>query len=89
MKTMRWIPMVATLLVVGCQTWGPTWSEVTGNQWSTVAMNRTAAVISTVDGKSRGPEPASSIAGEPHQNPVPGSLRGDSFDDSGDRPPTT
>ena len=34
------------------QKWGPTWSEVTGNQWSKVAMNRTAAVISTVDGKS-------------------------------------
>ena len=34
------------------QKWGPTWSEVTGNQWSKVAMNRTAAVISTVDGTS-------------------------------------
>ena len=31
--------------------WGPTWSEVTGTQWSRTAMNREGAVISKVDGR--------------------------------------
>jgi hypothetical protein len=32
--------------------WGPTWSEVTGNKYSTTVMNREAAVISTIDGRT-------------------------------------
>ena len=31
--------------------WGPTWSEVTGTQWSRTAMNREGAVISKIDGR--------------------------------------
>ena len=33
--------------------WGPTWSEVTGTLWSKTQMNRTAAVIRSVDGRAR------------------------------------
>jgi len=58
-KTVRVFRVVVFVVLAGAsasgsalQKWGPTWSEVTGNQWSQVAMNRTAAVISTVDGKS-------------------------------------
>ena len=48
MKTMRWIPMVATLLVAGCQTWGPTWSELTGDRYTTVDPDRRAAILERV-----------------------------------------
>ena len=34
------------------QKWGPTWSEVTGAQWSRTALNRTGAIIKSIDGRS-------------------------------------
>lgn len=42
----------ASASVAAIEKWGPTWSEVTGNLWSRVQMNREPAVISKVDGKS-------------------------------------
>ena len=33
------------------ETWGPTWSEVTGARWSRVSMNRAPAIIKSVDGR--------------------------------------
>lgn len=54
MKTMRWIPMVATLLVAGCQTWGPTWSELTGDRYTTVDPDRRAAILERVGNESIG-----------------------------------
>ena len=42
----------ATASAAAAAKWGPTWSEVTGNLWSRAQMNREAAVISKVDGKS-------------------------------------
>lgn len=33
----------------GCQTWGPTWSEVTGNRWNVAIMFRRPAIIERVD----------------------------------------
>ena len=32
--------------------WGPTWSEVTGAQWSKAKLNLTGAIIKQIDGKS-------------------------------------
>ncbi|HSQ80638.1 MAG TPA: hypothetical protein VLU54_05780 [Casimicrobiaceae bacterium] len=32
--------------------WGPTWSEVTGVQWSKAKLNLTGAIIKQIDGKS-------------------------------------
>ena len=45
---------VATLLILalglgGCQTWGPTWSEVTGARYDKTTMYRLPAVISRID----------------------------------------
>ena len=32
--------------------WGPTWSEVTGAQWSRTKLNLTGAIIKSIDGKT-------------------------------------
>src|SRR5262249_45822894 len=38
------------LLLVGCQTWGPTWSEVSGKRaYNLATMYRLPAVISRID----------------------------------------
>jgi hypothetical protein len=37
------------LLLTGCQTWGPTWSEITGERWHTTIPNRRPAIIERVD----------------------------------------
>jgi hypothetical protein len=39
------------LMLTGCQTWGPTWSEVTGARWNTTIVNRRPAVIEEIDGQ--------------------------------------
>jgi hypothetical protein len=36
---------IATILVAGCQTWGPTWSEITGERYTSVAPDRRAAIL--------------------------------------------
>ena len=43
------------LLLTGCQTWGPTWSEVTGERWNTTIVNRRPAIIEQIDGRSAFP----------------------------------
>jgi hypothetical protein len=36
----------------GCQTWGPTWSEISGARYNVTIMNRRPAVIEQIDGYS-------------------------------------
>ena len=38
--------------LAGCQTWGPTWSEVSGYRYTRTELNRSAVVIETVDGRT-------------------------------------
>jgi hypothetical protein len=53
---MRKILLLALpVALAGCQTWGPTWSEVTGNRFFRVEMNRMAATIERIDGRSSFP----------------------------------
>jgi len=40
------------LALAGCETWGPTWSEVTGARWFHTEMNRRPAIIERVDNVS-------------------------------------
>jgi hypothetical protein len=47
------VPAALALDAGAIEKWGPTWSEVTGNLWSRVQMNRTAAIIPQVDGKQQ------------------------------------
>lgn len=37
------------LLLASCQTWGPTWSEVTGDRYTRTVANRRPAIIERVD----------------------------------------
>jgi hypothetical protein len=39
----------------GCQTWGPTWSEVSGSRYNVAIVNRQPAVIENIDGQSAFP----------------------------------
>ena len=41
--------LVVPLALAGCQTWGPTWSEVTGQRWNFTILNRGPAGISRID----------------------------------------
>jgi hypothetical protein len=36
---------VATIAVTGCQTWGPTWSELTGTRYTAVEPDRRPAIL--------------------------------------------
>ncbi len=41
---------LAPLILTGCQTWGPSWSEVTGTRYHLVTLNRNATIIENIDG---------------------------------------
>ena len=43
------------LLLAGCQTWGPTWSEVTGQRYDAVGMNTAPILINLIDGNGAFP----------------------------------
>ena len=44
--------LVAALAATGCATYGPTWSELSGDRYTRATMNRAPAVIEKVDGYS-------------------------------------
>jgi hypothetical protein len=48
------LPLAAVALA-GCQTWGPTWSEVTGRRYDVVTMNTAPMVINLIDGNGSFP----------------------------------
>lgn len=51
----RLLPLVAAIALAGCQTWGPTWSEVTGARFHRTVLNRTPTAIERIDGRSSSP----------------------------------
>jgi hypothetical protein len=58
-------PLVV-LLLDGCQTWGPTWSEVTGQRFNVADMNTAPTIINSIDGNGAFPNaPGSPIRIEP------------------------
>ena len=52
---------LAMLLLAGCQTWGPTWSEVTGARYTMPALGVGPVTINLVDGSSPGNSPGQPI----------------------------
>ena len=44
--------LVSSVDAGAIQKWGPTWSEVTGAQWSKAKLNLTGAIIKSIDGRS-------------------------------------
>lgn len=49
--------LAAPLFLEGCQTWGPTWSEVTGQRYNVTIPNRRPAIIDRVDNQGSFPDP--------------------------------
>jgi hypothetical protein len=45
-------PASLALLVGGCATYGPTWSEISGDRYNTTILYRRPAIIEKVDGYS-------------------------------------
>ena len=53
---MRKLILIALpVALAGCQTWGPTWSEVNGVRYFRTELNRTPTIIERVDGRSPSP----------------------------------
>jgi len=46
------IALLGTVALAGCQTWGPTWSEITGRRFNVAQMNTGPTVINLVDGRT-------------------------------------
>ena len=44
--------LCAALALAGCATYGPTWSELSGDRYTRTTINRAPALIETVDGYS-------------------------------------
>ena len=59
----------AVLLVSGCQTWGPSWSELIGVRYNDVtSMTDGPVVVNLVDGTSPGTAPRQAIKLTPGQH---------------------
>jgi hypothetical protein len=54
MRSIRWIFAVATALLAGCQTWGPTWSELAGAGSPRIDPERRPAILVRVGDESIG-----------------------------------
>lgn len=48
----RLIFLALPAALAGCQSWGPTWSEVTGERYFRTEMNTSSTIINTIDGSS-------------------------------------
>ena len=56
--TMLLVPaLLAPTLLTSCQTWGPTWSELTGARYNVTIVNRRPAIIDRVDDQGAFPNP--------------------------------
>ena len=54
MRSIRWICPVAMALLAGCQTWGPTWSELSGDRYTRIDPDRRPAILVRVGDESIG-----------------------------------
>ena len=48
MRIRKLLVVALALLVGGCQTWGPTWSEVSGVRYTRIALDRRPAILVAV-----------------------------------------
>jgi hypothetical protein len=51
----RILAFAAAIALSGCQTWGPTWSEVTGSRYFRAELNKSPTIIEQIDGNSAFP----------------------------------
>ncbi len=54
MRLGAWMMAAAALVTGGCQTWGPTWSEVTGAQYTRTSVDRRPGILIRVGDQSVG-----------------------------------
>jgi hypothetical protein len=47
--------VAALAVLAGCQSWGPTWTEISGNRYNTTDYNRYPTGINLVDSNNPGP----------------------------------
>jgi hypothetical protein len=48
--------LVLPIALAGCQTWGPTWSEVSGSRYyERTVLNRAPTIIENIDGRTEAP----------------------------------
>ncbi|HET8877766.1 MAG TPA: hypothetical protein VFO53_15670 [Casimicrobiaceae bacterium] len=50
----RWCVAAAGLIVAGCQTWGPTWSELSGARYTRINPDRAQAILVSAGDESIG-----------------------------------
>src|SRR5690348_16345475 len=70
--------ILITLLVsglAGCATYGPTWSEISGNRYNRAVLNRQPALIEKVDGWSSYPQYPIKLDPGPHEVVLQGATR--------------
>ncbi|HEV2977511.1 MAG TPA: hypothetical protein VG425_07975 [Casimicrobiaceae bacterium] len=74
--------VLAMLLLGSCQTWGPTWSEVTGVRYTAPSLGVGPVVINQIDGSNPGNAPGQPIKITPGHHTLvlqvipPGSVAG-------------
>ena len=54
MRFEKWCLAAAAVMVTGCQTWGPTWSEVSGTRYTRIDPDREAAILISIGDQSVG-----------------------------------
>jgi len=55
MRTMTTTLLLVPLALAGCQTWEPSWSEVSGARYYRTDLNRSPTIVETIDGKGAFP----------------------------------
>ncbi len=51
------VPLAMPVVLTGCATWGPTWSELTGQRFNVTIVNRRPAFIDRVDDRGAFTDP--------------------------------
>ncbi len=54
MRFEKWSVAATAVMVTGCQTWGPTWSEVSGTRYTRIDPDREAAILISIGDQSVG-----------------------------------
>ena len=72
----RLIALSSTLLASACATYGPTWSEITGDRYNVTVLNRRPAIVEKVDGYSSYPSYPIKLAPGQHAIELGGSAPG-------------
>jgi hypothetical protein len=84
MRFEKWCVAVAAMMLAGCQTWGPTWSEVSGARYTRVDPDRAPAILIAVGDESVGSVTPFRVAPGTYrivlQSPVHNRFRGSEMD---------